>query len=81
MSENMNDPEIEYPPAEDPLNIYKSASNKTTLVFEISNVINKEKLMLLKIPISPGLSFNQRLLKCIQHFASDAFYIFCQVDI
>ena len=40
-SENRNDTETEYASIEDPLNIYRTASNETSLVSEIPSIIRK----------------------------------------
>ena len=37
--ENANESETEYPLVEDPINIYRTASNETTLVSDIVNII------------------------------------------
>ena len=49
MSESMNDTETKYPSVEDPLSMYRTASNKKTLISEISNIINEENVV-----ITPG---------------------------
>ena len=50
MTENTNDrSETEFTSVEDPLNMHRTASNKTTLVFQIPNIINEENVI-----IAPG---------------------------
>ena len=44
MSRNMIDTEIEYASVEDSLNIHRPASNETTLVSEILNIIMSQML-------------------------------------
>ena len=46
MSENMNDTEIEYVSVKDPVNIHRSASNDTTLVSEVPNMVNEENVII-----------------------------------
>lgn len=46
MSENSNDTETEYSSVEDTLSMHRTVSNETTLVFEISNLINVESIIL-----------------------------------
>ena len=46
MSENSNDTETEYSSVEDTLSMHITVSNETTLVFEISNLINVESIIL-----------------------------------
>lgn len=46
MSENSNDTETEYCSVEDTLSMHRTVSNETTLVFEISNLINVESIIL-----------------------------------
>ena len=56
MSENTNDTEVEFASVEELLNIHRSESNKTTLVSEIPNIINKVNVIIApgqgKIPVS-----------------------------
>lgn len=40
MSESINDTETAYASVKDPLNMHRTASNQTTLLSEIPNVIN-----------------------------------------
>ena len=42
MSESINDTETECVSVKDVINIYRTASNETTLVSEIINIINEE---------------------------------------
>ena len=49
MSESINDTETEYASVGDPLNMHRTASNETTLVAEIPNIINEENII-----IAPG---------------------------
>ena len=51
MSENINDTEreTEYVSLEDPLNMYRTVSNETTLISEIPNISNEENVI-----IEPG---------------------------
>ena len=51
MRENINDTEeeTEYASVEDPLNIHRIASNETTLISEIPDIINEENVI-----IAPG---------------------------
>ena len=49
-TENINDrSETEFASVEDPLNMHRTASNKTTLVSDIPNIINDENVI-----IAPG---------------------------
>ena len=48
-SENRNDTKTECASVEDPLNMHRTASNETTLVSEIPNIINEENVL-----IAPG---------------------------
>ena len=47
--ENVNESETEYASVEDPLNIHRTASNQTTLVSDISNIVSNENII-----IAPG---------------------------
>ena len=38
---NENKSEAEYASVEDPLNMHRTSTNKTTLIFEITNIINE----------------------------------------
>ena len=50
MTENTNDrSDTEFASVEDHLNMHRTASNKTTLVFQIPNIINEENVI-----IAPG---------------------------
>ena len=78
MSESINtesvNTETEYVAAEDPLNMNKNASNKTTLVSQIlsSGFMNFFQIRL-------AWYFNQRLLNFNQYFESVTDYFSCQV--
>ena len=48
-SENRNDTKTECASVEDPLNMHRTASNETTLVSEIPNIINEQNVL-----IAPG---------------------------
>ena len=43
--ENVNETETEYASVEDPLNIHRTASNETTLVSDIPNIVNNENII------------------------------------
>ena len=47
--ENVNESETEYASVEDPRNIHRTASNETTLVSDIPNIVNNENII-----IAPG---------------------------
>ena len=51
MTESVKDTrsETEFASAEDPYNIHRTASNETTLVFEIPNTIDEENVI-----VAPG---------------------------
>ena len=38
--------ETEFASAEDPLNMHRTASNETTLVFEIPSIVNEENVII-----------------------------------
>ena len=58
MTENVNyiRSETEFASVEDPLNMYRTAPNETTLASEIPNIINEENVIIApgrgKIPVS-----------------------------
>ena len=47
--ENVTESETEYASVEDPLNIHRTASNETTLVSNIPNIVSNENII-----IAPG---------------------------
>ena len=53
---NENASEAEYASVEDPLNMHRTATNKTTLISEIPNIIDEENVIIapgqVKTPVS-----------------------------
>ena len=73
MSKNndKNASEVEYVSAEDPLNMHRNATNETTLISEIANIINEKNVI-----IDPGQGKHQFLFWVINFVKNKHFLIF-----